>query len=617
MLIFNEKEVWHMCGIAGIFSQKPIDQLDIRIGKMCDSMIHRGPDASGITKISDKAAIGHSRLSIIDLNFKSNQPMLDNSGRYYLSYNGEIVNYTEIRDELTYEFRTNSDTEVILASIIEKGIDWLLSKAVGMFGFIFYDTLTQTVIIARDHFGIKPVLYSMVDGILVIASEVRTILSSGLIQPEMSNKAIDDYLGYRYVREPYTFFSNIFQVPHGSYITFNHKLTAFTKKYYNLPSLNFSNQYCRESLIQETRERLEKTLNRWIVSDVKIGSYLSGGVDSSLLTAMMAKNISDLDTYSIGFDDERTNEFRYAKVVADLYNTNHKAFLISMDDYTHEWEQLIWYKGAPLGVPNEIPLSLMTSKLSKDVTVVISGEGADELFGGYGRIFRCANDFENGHLGDDFYTSFIRQYEYVPREFRDRYLLGDFIGNRQEFDSRIRNEFENYRNEENIFRFFHTYHIQGLLQRLDTSTMRASVESRPPFLDHLLVDFVYKEIPYELKLRWKNESAMKMAVNKLSLEYSEVLDTPKYILKKVAEYYLPNDIIYRRKMGFPIPLTENNDTLLEMAKTLLKDSEWLQVNNFNSLISDIQKLNNASQTLWMLLNVEKFRKLFFEKVWIY
>ncbi|MGZ0051805.1 asparagine synthase (glutamine-hydrolyzing) [Brevibacillus gelatini] len=606
-----------MCGIAGIFSQKPVNQLDVRIGKMCASMSHRGPDAAGMMRISDRVAIGHSRLSIIDLNYKSNQPMLDHLGRYFLSYNGEIVNYKDIRKELKYAFRTNSDTEVILAAVIEKGIDWLLSKVVGMFAFILYDIEAQTVILARDHFGIKPVLYSIVNDVLVVASEVRTILSSGLVEPEMNNSAIDDYLGYRYVREPHTFFSNIHQVPHGSYITFNHQLAGVVKKYYDLPKMNFSTEYCEESLIQETKQRIEATLNQWSVSDVKVGAYLSGGVDSSLLTAMMAQTTSKLDTYTIGFDDEKTNEFAYAQVVANQYQTNHSAFLISMDDYTKEWEQLIWFKGSPLGVPNEISLSIMTSRLRQDVTVVISGEGADELFGGYGRIFRSANDFNNGYLGQDFYASFIMQYEYVPRSFRDKYIKGNLFENRQKFDSQIRSDFENYRNEENIFRFFHTYHIQGLLQRLDASTMRASVESRPPFLDHQLVDFVYKEIPYELKLRWNNDAAKKMAMHKRSSEYSEILDTPKYILKKVAEHYLPNEIIYRKKMGFPIPLTDNNSTLVNMAKTMFKDSEWLRLNDFNEFVCDLENLKNASQVLWMLLNVEKFKKLFFEKVWTY
>lgn len=606
-----------MCGIAGIFSNKPVSQLDLRIGNMCNAMVHRGPNAAGITRITDKVALGHSRLSIIDLNYKSNQPMLDNSGRFYLSFNGEIVNFEEIKKELNYHFVTNSDTEVILAAIQQNGINWFLDKANGMFGFILYDTVKETVIIARDHMGIKPILYTIANGILIVASEVRAILNSGLVEAKLNKVAVDDYLGYRYVREPYTFFEGILQVTHGSYIEFDKDLNATTKVYYKLPNLNFSDKYDEDELIDYSRIKLEQVMKRWSVSDVKIGSYLSGGVDSSLLTAMMAKTSHSLDTYTIGFDDEKTNEFTFAQMVADRYKTNHKAFLISMDDYTDEWDRLIWYKGAPLGVPNEIPLSIMTSKLSRDITVVISGEGADELFGGYGRIFRSAFEFENGQMGNDFYSGFIDRYEYVPRSFRDKYLVGDFRQYRHIFDDNIRKNFKEFRNEENIFRFFHTYHIQGLLQRLDACTMQASVESRPPFLDHELIDFVYKEIPYDLKLKWNSLKGRHEAVNKTSHQYSEILDTPKYILKKIAEHYLPIEIIYRKKMGFPVPLTDGFDSLVKIASQMFKGSEWLNIQGFDEFIKNLQQLNISGQVLWMLLNVEKFKRIYLDKEWRY
>lgn len=610
-----------MCGIAGIFSYNKIKDINKRISTMCESMNTRGPNSIGTISLSQKLALGHCRLSIIDLQNNSNQPMCSNDGRYYIVYNGEIVNYKTLKEKIVYDYKTNCDTEVILAAIQVNGLDWFLKKAEGMFAFILYDSIEKCIYLVRDRFGIKPIFYSLTDdNNLIIASEIKGILNSGLVDAKLYENALDEYLAYRYVREPYSFFKGIYQVPHSTYIKFDINMTKSINKYYELPNMNFSENFDEEEIIKKTTKVLENTIRKWSNADVEVGSYLSGGIDSSLLTAIISKNIKNINTYTIGFDDEKTNEFKYAKIISDKYKTKHNTYTMDMKMYFDIWDELIINKDAPLGVPNEIPLAYMTEKLSKDVTVVLSGEGADELFGGYGRIFRSAFDYENEMKNKEFfYDYFIEKYEYVKRDFRNKYLknIKNIKQHRESYDMKIKNEFIKRRNEENIFRFFHTYHIQGLLQRLDSCTMKSSIESRPPFLDHKLIDFVYKEVPYNLKLKWKNEEDKNYAKKLKASEYSEVLDIPKYILKKISEKYLPYDVIYRKKMGFPIPLDKNFDLLEQYGRELLINSNTLKINSYNEFINDIKELNISSQVIWMLINIEKFKKYYFDKNWRY
>lgn len=611
-----------MCGLNGIFSIYKVANLQERIEKMNNSISHRGPDAEGVNIISSKLGFGHRRLSIIDLDQRANQPMVSNSGNTTIVFNGEIFNFRFLKKQLVsdYDFRTESDTEVLLAAYEIKGIDWLLKNINGMFAFALFNKNDNSIILARDRFGIKPLFYTINDGVFVFSSEIKAILSAGFFNPKFNVKAIDDYLANRYVREPNTFFENIYSIDSASYILVSSDLKIIKKQYWQLPGLNFDTSFNEKEIIEQTKTEVENAVKRWLISDVRVGAYLSGGLDSSLTTAIIALNTDKkVDTYTIGFADERFNEFKYSKIVAAKYDTAHREFLLNQKDYFDEWIRLIWYKDAPLGVPNEIPLSIMTSRLSKDITVVISGEGADELFGGYGRIFRSAFDYSNSGKATSFYNYFIDQYEYVPRKLRDQYLKNINLNYRNDFDRSISSEFDNFRNEENIFRFFHSYHIKGLLNRVDMNTMQASIEGRPPFLDHELIEFVYKNVPYDLKLKWKDGSSKAKASNRLAQNYSENLDIPKYALKKVSEYYLPEEIIYRKKMGFPVPLTNWFNNLNELAKDVLSDTDWLNSVMLNNLIEDLMlnKNDRTGQLLWMFINVELFKREYFGKTWKY
>jgi asparagine synthase (glutamine-hydrolysing) len=606
-----------MCGIAGIVSKVKVDNLSMRIEKMTNSLFHRGPDAQKTKFLNDFIAFGHTRLSIIDLSENANQPMTSNSGQFTIVFNGEIMNYREIKNELSYNFKNNSDTEVILAAVEEKGIDWFLKRANGMFAFSIYDHVNELLYLVKDRFGIKPLFYMKDKNKIIFASEIKSILSSGLVDANFFEIAIDEYLANRFIREPYTFFEDIYQLESSHYMIIDKDINVKKIKYWELPRLNFSNIYNEKSILEKTEEELVSAIKRWLVSDVQVGSYLSGGVDSSFITAVMSKESNHpVRTYTIGFNDDEYNEFKYARLVSYRYKTIHSEIELPFEDYVAEWKRLIWFKDAPIAVPNEIPLSIMTTKLSKDVKVVMSGEGADELLAGYGRIFRLPFDYENHFCNKSFYEEFVSKYEYVGRDFRDKYLNSS-KDLRIFFDEKVSTDFKNYSNEENIFRFFHNSHIKGLLQRVDTTTMQASVEARPPFLDHELIEYSYREIPYDLKLKWLNNEFKEKAKSMMAEEYSEKFDIPKYILKKISYKYLPEKVIERRKMGFPVPLNLWLNDLNLLAKEHLNKASWFKSEYLDELLTDLSSNNKIGQTIWMLVNVEIFRKQYFEKDWRY
>ena len=594
-----------MCGIAGYidFSKR----LEINnLNNILNLQNLRGPENKQIKKINDNIFLGHNRLKIIDLRDAANQPFTSNSGNLSIVFNGEIYNFSEIKKLLSgYQFKTLSDTEVILASIEIHGIDWFLERANGMFAFAIIDLRKRTISLCRDRFGVKPLYYYLDKSTLLFASNPKAIYQQNKLDIKINKQALSEYLSYRYVRSPKSFFTKINQLESGTYLTIeysNEKLESKKTKYYNLPNFNSLEDFkCEESdLESKVHELIYLSVKRRLVADVKVGSYLSGGVDSSLVAAIAAtiqgKNLS---TYTVG--TSTNNEFKYARKIANIYKTDHHEILYSKDDYFNEWPKLIKEKGGPLGVPNEVPLSLMTKALSNDITVVLSGEGADELFGGYGRIFRLPY-----HTNDnEFHDSFFKKYEYMNSSEQKKLGLEDVGLINSELQNKILNQ--NIGKQEFIFNYFQNFHIEGLLQRLDTSTMRWSIEAREPFLDIDLIDFVYSKVPLNYKLKWKEGGKLIVDSEQLNPEdYSEIYDTPKYLLKKVSERYLPKEIIYRRKEGFPIELQSWNHDLINMFKSLYYDQNIIQLNNEN--LNDFLINKNNSQKIWMLNNILMFIK---------
>ena len=314
-----------MCAINGIFSGKYLADIIQRVKNMNNAVSHRGPDGEGIELADEGLALGHRRLAILDLDLRSNQPMISKQGNM-LIFNGEIYNYQEIKKELHYPFQTKSDTEVLLAAIEEKGIDWCLEKCNGMFAFAFWNCAKQRLILARDRMGIKPFYYYRQENCFIFSSEIKGILSSGLVEAKFNEGAIDEYLANRYVRAPYTFFENIMQILPGQYLVVHReheKIKLKEKTFWCLPdTFNMYQEYDEDELTEAFTQEVINAIKRRMIADVPLGTYLSGGVDSSLISAITALHQKEnIHTYTIGF--EELNEFEYAETVSRQYHTIH------------------------------------------------------------------------------------------------------------------------------------------------------------------------------------------------------------------------------------------------------------------------------------------------------
>jgi asparagine synthase (glutamine-hydrolysing) len=640
-----------MCGILGQvnISKNHKSFCSKNFSDALGLMDHRGPD-NHCFSIYSTAILGHRRLSIIDLDIKANQPMTSTCGQYVITFNGEIYNYKELREKLIYNgyvFCTTSDTEVLLYSFAEYGID-CIKDLIGMFSFCIYDKIKNEFYIVRDRLGVKPLYYTIQDEVLTFSSEIKSILHFDVSPRNINKIAVSSYLSFRYPIMDDTFFDGIKSLSPAHYIKISNNNYEISE-YWNVTD-KFSeqkNDRGEEYYLEKLRGLLESSINYRMVSDVPIGSYLSGGVDSSVITAVMTNSSEEnLKTFTIGFTDKGFNEFEYADIVAKLYETDHKEIILSSNDYLKYMKMLINFKDAPLSVPNEVALYLMSKELKKDITVVLSGEGADELFGGYGRIFRSPWDLERiksidklklpkdieKTLAENFfkkygaesfsteidhfnsiysYTSFLDKKRYLSDSFEieriEEILLNKFLYHFNELEN------ETYSNK--IFYAFEKIHLVGLLQRVDVATMATSVEARVPFVDHRLVEFAFT-IPLKYKLKWKNQTSKSDSITLMSNEISEQYDVPKYILKKAYEHILPKEILYRKKVGFPVPLNEwfGGDFLVYARDVLLSDEAISRGVIDTTSIEDLLNVNvdefdfQNGMLVWMLINLELFFK---------
>lgn len=403
-----------MSGINGIASLIGLNNIEQRIQKMNGAIAHRGYCSSGRC-MNSKLAFGHLSLSIVARNHKP-QPVISVSKRWIVLLDGELYNTDVLKNILSNDSSCLSDAEIILAYIEKYSVQKLVEKAKGMFALCIYDSFEKKLYLVKDKMGIKPLYYALSNGHLVFSSEVKGILNSGLVEAKFKEEAIDEYLGNRFIRAPYTFFEGIYQVEAGTYIVVDSKMKLTKIKYWDLPSeFNFDINYNETLILHEFKDLLIDSIKKRLASDVRLGTYLSGGIDSSLVTAITTKLLTKrIDTFTIGFNN--LNEFTYANLVANKYCTNHHTIEMSLEDYFTLLESCIMIRDAPLSVPNEIPLAFMSKVLRQKVGVILSGEGADELLGGYGRIFRAPFDFANQQDQGkelEFYDYFIGKYEYV------------------------------------------------------------------------------------------------------------------------------------------------------------------------------------------------------------
>ena len=635
-----------MCGIAGIYnSTENLEKLQSLACSLTDMLKHRGPDGNGYKVLDQqnnrRTMFAHTRLSIIDLTDNAAQPMTDSIGRFFITYNGEIYNHLELRQELENlgsVFRTDSDTEVIIESYKQWGLEGF-KRFIGMWALAIWDSVNEELILSRDRLGIKPLFFSEKDGAVAFGSEPKVVLESLGMKPRLNVNAISDYFGYRYVLGGDSFFEGIKSLEAGTHLVCkNGKIEKIT--YWTLPIVKEKKDHSEVELQEELRSLLRSSVSYRMISDVPFGSFLSGGLDSSILVSEMSKiQENPIKTFTIGFKEKGFNEFEYAKAVSEHLETNHTETELDADSYLEAMLKMIAIKDAPLAVPNEIALHKMSLVLKRDITVVLSGEGADELFGGYGRIFRSAYDYERMAAGlsmpnvlkenlalkyETLETGseldhFLKQYSYVSDKEKQSLfsplilesLKGD-LDNRNFFEPLWQN-LEGLSLSEKIIWIFQKVHLEGLLGRLDSSTMSASVEGRVPFVDHRLVEF-FNNVPIEFKMRWRSQAHMKEAEMLNSDQISEVYDTTKYILRETYKKDLPEIISARKKVGFPVPLQEwLAGSLKGYAKERLLDSKSKTSEVFNSEEVKVSLENAGSNTrsglkVWMMLNAEEWMR---------
>lgn len=630
-----------MCAIIGIIGNElpPRETFE----KARDLMTHRGPDAAGIYyEPKEGVALGHRRLSIIDLSPQGHQPLFSHDRRYAIVFNGEIYNYRELKKQLagTYPFKTETDTEVLLAAYAVWG-EKCLERLNGMFAFAIWDRKTRKLFIARDRLGIKPLYWSFYNNVFYFSSEMKGILESAHIPRILNKRAFLDYLSYRYPLGEHTFFEDIHSFLPGHYAVVTEGETPKLQKYWELPVFKEKNDLGEVAILETTEKLLKESVRSHMISDVPLGAYLSGGLDSSALVGFMSEVSSKpVKTFSVGFAEQGFNELAEARVVAKALKTDHHEILMTEREYFDVLPEAIRYKDAPLHVPNEVPLLVLSKELKKYITVVLSGEGADELFGGYGRIFRSGEDFDamtgrrnmerlspgeretlfsnlKQKYGDATFEEIVDhllfQYPYTSYE-TTRSLLNPaiFTDTKASILNReyIKSELEKgsgLSSSEQYMHFFQRIHLLGILGRLDNAAMGASVEGRVPYIDHKLVEYV-SSLPMKYKMAWKSEKDREAARVLNSDQISDVHDVTKYLLRKIGSKFLPPEIAQRKKLGFPVPLNGwLGGSLVKTARELLLASDSRSASLYDKKILS-EKLsrgeNLKGRDVWALVNLE-------------
>lgn len=553
-----------MCGISGYFSvEKNISEQDLKC--ITDAMPHRGPDASGIYQNdTKKVGLGHRRLSIIDLSNAANQPMFSACGRFAMVFNGEVFNYLEIKEQLQLQCKTHSDSEVILETFAKEGVS-AIHRFNGMFAIAIYDTVQDLLYLIRDRLGVKPLVYFQLEKTVAFASEIKGLLQSSFIKKnvEVNKAALYNFLYLGYVPEPYSAYTNIFKLPAGSYaVVKNGNLEIFS---YWKPEEKVTENVVTDfkDAKAKLKELLLSSVKYRMVSDVPFGAFLSGGIDSSLVTALAQINSkSPLNTFSIGFQEATHNESKFAKQVANHLGTNHTEFMVSEQDALELVDKIFTAYDEPYADSSALP-TMLVSKLAKEkVTMVLTGDGGDELFHGYGAYHwakRLNNPFVKvvrmplaailsmsnpvlrrgakviNYPSESTLKSHIfsqEQYFFSQSELKEM-LLPDMQQNLLLQEDVATKRKLSAVEAQSLFDIRY-YLKDDLLVKVDRATMQFSLEARTPFLDYRVVEFA---LNVHENLKINNGVA-------------------KYLLKEVLYDYVPREIFNRPKWGFAIPLAK-------------------------------------------------------------
>jgi asparagine synthase (glutamine-hydrolysing) len=560
-----------MCGIAGIAKLDPRDTVDgARLKRMRDVLRHRGPDGEGMW-IDGPVGLGHRRLAIVDV-AGGLQPMSNSDGTAWITYNGEIYNHAAVRAELEqrgHRYRTRSDTETILQAWDEWG-EGCVERLRGMFAFALWDAERRRLFLARDRLGIKPLYYRATDEEILFASEIKAILAVSDDAPRFNQAILPEFLATRFVAGDETFFQGIKKLPPGHTLSWSPGAQVEIKRYWHLPAAIDGAPRGLDEEARDVRRRLEETVRSHLMSDVPLGLFLSGGIDSAGLAALMAPMAREpIRTFSVGFAEAEANELPYARLAARAVGAVHRDVAVSPTEFLEALPRLVWHEDEPIAFPSSVPLYFVSRLAAEDVKVVLTGEGADELFCGYnryrvtawnerlGRVYARAlpaavrhrlSAAVNGlppragrYVGRSFLalapgprTLFFENFSVFPPPLQRR-LLGrlDLLAARDPYAVGL----ACYAAAPGgaLDRMSHadlqTYLVE-LLMKQDQMSMAASIESRVPFLDHELVERI-AAMPGSLKVRgWQTKAVLRAALRDL----------------------VPPQILHRKKMGFPVPL---------------------------------------------------------------
>lgn len=632
-----------MCGIFGIiatdFSREPPRDYVRRAVK---ALAHRGPDALGETH-GPWFSLGHARLSIIDLSSAANQPFYDASRQLCISYNGEIYNYRELRDELIQlgrVFHTDSDTEVLIQSYDQWGID-CLHRLNGIFAFGLIDLAKRRLFLVRDRLGVKPLYYGLVAGQLVFGSEPKSVLQHPNFRAELSLDGVASYFALRYTAGDLSMFQGVKQVPAG------HMLRCDENGLQVAPYWSLQH-FVDEPTPMEPwglRELIGSTVRRQSISDVPLSLMLSGGLDSSILLYEFASqgNLPECFTARVG--ESGYDESDWARSFAAHLGASHNVVQVGTLQSVDEIRQMIRKRDHPLGMHNELALSRVACAISKHSKVTFCGEGSDELFAGYGRIFRFPYDNRRScwlrflpnsigaHAARAIGCEDILQAPTVLDAFADRYTyfpprellpilrtrFADSIACNGVLRAHLAEALKTERAPcvSSLSRFFLQTHLQGLLLMLDSATMSHGLEARVPFTDHLLVEKIVG-LPDNAKLKWRSPLHAARALFQPVSTFSERMDETKIVLRQAYDLALPADILTRRKLGFPTPLHKWLTSSSGLAANLLM-SKSARLNEFfdRSALHGwyqsrcLQPDTEFGRRLWLLCNFELFLQEYF------
>lgn len=607
-----------MCGFVGFTGG--LAQREEVLQEMMDAIIHRGPDSAG-TYIDDDIALGFRRLSIIDLDSGS-QPMYNENRDMVIVFNGEIYNYKELRDELIkkgHVFANNADTEVLIHGYEEYGEE-LLTKLRGMFAFVIWDSKKKKLFAARDFFGIKPFYYALVDGQLVFASEIKSILKYTPYKKEMNRDALENYLTFQYSVLPETFFKGIYKLMPSHCLTFeNGRLDI--KRYWE-PVFEPDENTGLPEMVDRIDSAMQDSIKMHKVSDVEVGSFLSSGVDSSYVAACFNGD----KTFTVGFDYEKYNEIDYAKSLSEKIKIDNYSKLISTDEYWNILPTVQYHMDEPLADPSAVALYFVSKTAAEHVKVSLSGEGADELFGGY-NIYRepfslrpitrlprpirkflgaCASAIPFRVKGKNY---LIRG----SKDVEERFIGNAFLFNEKDREKILRNPSGRYNHMELTKPYYdkvknlddttkmqyidiHFWLIGDILLKADKMSMANSLEVRVPFLDRKVFE-VARHVP---------------------LKYKVTKENTKFAMRQAAHRYLPDMVAEKKKLGFPVPIRiwlrdDKYYNIVKEAFTSKAAEEFFKTDEIVKLLDGHKdgKADN-SRKIWAIYMFLVWHKRFFE-----